>query len=110
MGFALPDDGRLPNHMLAPHRIPSLTFATNSTGGYSYAANNNNFLCSGYLWSTSFDGSPVGDGTCGGLGAYCQEWDQPDLSRVAEEKRWDRFDRTALPVRGASPCCPLTLC
>ena len=76
----------------APPRIPSLTFATNSAGGYNYIANDNS-LCSGYLWSTSFLGSPVGDGTCGGLGAYCQDWDQPDLSRVKQEERWDRFNQ-----------------
>ncbi|KWU42149.1 hypothetical protein RHOSPDRAFT_27179 [Rhodotorula sp. JG-1b] len=48
-----------------------LCIAGRCTGGYSYAASNNNFLCSGYLWSTSFDGSPVGDGSCNSLTASC---------------------------------------
>lgn len=65
----------------------------NSTGGYDYVANNNNSLCSGYLWSTSTDGLPVGDGTCGGLGAYCQDGDRSELLRVPEEERWDHFDQ-----------------
>lgn len=63
------------------------------TGGYDYVANNNNSLCSGYLWSTLFDGLPFGDGTCGGLDAYCQDGDQSELSRVPEEERWDHFDQ-----------------
>lgn len=64
----------------------------NSTGGYGHNANDDNSQCSGYLWSTASDGTPVGDGTCGGEGAYCKDWDQWDISHATPEERAKRWD------------------
>ncbi|GAA5868388.1 hypothetical protein JCM3774_003277 [Rhodotorula dairenensis] len=63
------------------------------TGGYDHNGDGDNSQCSGYLWCTSFDGSSVGDGTCGCDGAYCKDWDQWDLSQCStDEERWERWD------------------
>lgn len=85
------------------YRNRSLTSRWNSTGGYGHNANDDNSQCSGYLWSTASDGTPVGDGTCGGEGAYCKDWDQWDISHATPEERAKRWDHNC--QSGTSTLC-----
>ncbi|BGO90370.1 hypothetical protein NBRC10512v2_002373 [Rhodotorula toruloides] len=48
--------------------------ASTHQGGFTQACANNDANCSGYLYCTSQQLTPTVSGTCGGLGAFCQDY------------------------------------
>ncbi|BGP23536.1 antifreeze glycopeptide AFGP polyprotein [Rhodotorula toruloides] len=62
-------------------------------GGFTQACGGNDANCSGYLYCTSRDLLPTVSGTCGGVGAFCQDYTvgDPTFTDAQNEALFNQF-------------------
>lgn len=95
---------RLPSSLHSASLRRPLGSSLHSQGGFGQTCNGVDSNCSGYLYCTGADLLPTVSGTCGGLGAFCQDYTVGDstMSDAYNEALFNQFCQSGASL--LAPC------